>query len=284
MSTNSATSTASSFDPCEQQPCLNNGKCERIDTNGFKCLCQRGWTGKKCEARLSKCSHIKCQNNGLCLENLDACLCQPGFTGERCEKQIDACESSPCEKGVCVNLANNMGYKCYCLSNYTGLRCEIMLSKKYCKPNLCLNNGKCIESALMEGFVCKCPVNYYGIFCEKDICSKQDICGTGKCILKEKGGYYCKCLNGKIGDSCQSHPCSTGICGQHGTCEKADSFGKNYMCNCAPGYSGIHCETKLSTCLTNPCVNGKCLEQNDNDFECKCDFGYVGKKCDIRKN
>lgn len=96
-------------------------------------------------------------------------------TRSSCEVVLDSCLSNPCVKGVCVNLEDT-SYKCFCLTNYTGARCEINLTYKHCKPDLCLNNGKCIESPLIEGFVCQCPKNYNGILCENSICSNEK-CG-----------------------------------------------------------------------------------------------------------
>ena len=43
--------------------------------------------GLRCETKLSakksKCADVKCENDGICLENLGACLCASGFTGKR---------------------------------------------------------------------------------------------------------------------------------------------------------------------------------------------------------
>ncbi len=55
----------------------------------------------------------------------------------------------------------------------------------------------------------------------------------GTCVLKEEGGYYCKCQDGSIGENCRSHPCSTNICGNHGICERKGEL--KYACRCIPG-------------------------------------------------
>lgn len=52
-------------------------------------------------------------------------------------------------------------------------------------------------------------------------------------MLKEEGGYYCKCQDGTIGENCRSHPCMTNICGNHGICERKGEL--NYACRCIPG-------------------------------------------------
>ena len=80
--------------------------------------------GERCERKISNCNNVKCLNGGFCVEETGKCACL-GFTGERCEKPLpqiftNPCASNPCEKGVCAYV-KNLGYKCYCLPNYTGI-------------------------------------------------------------------------------------------------------------------------------------------------------------------
>ncbi|XP_071950627.1 IgGFc-binding protein-like [Antedon mediterranea] len=42
-------------DPCDQMPCLNNGRCNAVDAVSYTCTCVAGWTGNKCDTRTGYC-------------------------------------------------------------------------------------------------------------------------------------------------------------------------------------------------------------------------------------
>lgn len=75
--------------------CTFNGICEKFfceygecvgDFDRGKCLCEKGWTGEKCQININECElGHNCTKNGLCQDHLDGfytCLCQAGFTGK----------------------------------------------------------------------------------------------------------------------------------------------------------------------------------------------------------
>jgi hypothetical protein len=37
--------------PCDETPCKNDGECENVDKETFKCNCTEAWTGKTCEEK-----------------------------------------------------------------------------------------------------------------------------------------------------------------------------------------------------------------------------------------
>ena len=41
--------------------------------------------------------------------------------------------------------------------------------------------------------------------------------------------------------------------------------------------------SELDECLSNPCLNGVCLDRSDM-YACECDDGYIGPHCDIEVN
>ena len=55
--------------------------------NGFKCKCQAGFTGTKCETDINECTGVVCQNGGTCKDKINAfeCVCKPGFSGVFCQ-------------------------------------------------------------------------------------------------------------------------------------------------------------------------------------------------------
>ena len=53
------------------------------------------------------------------------------------------------------------------------------------------------------------------------------------------------------------------------------------FCFCAPDYHGRHCELRYDECTPNQCQNGGvCVDQVDG-FNCRCEAGFAGEKCEI---
>ncbi|XP_013406547.1 versican core protein-like [Lingula anatina] len=72
------------------------------------------------------CDSQPCQNNGTCSASEDTaiCACLPGFTGATCDVAVDHCRSQPCQNGAtCVN--GTTTHSCICPDRYTGSNCEI---------------------------------------------------------------------------------------------------------------------------------------------------------------
>lgn len=53
-----------------------------------------------------------------------------------------------------------------------------------------------------------------------------------------------------------------------------------YVCKCAPGFFGPHCETTASICTDNPCENGGSCIQDPRGFICDCPPGFSGLLCE----
>lgn len=121
----------------------------------------------------------------------------------------------------------------------------------YCINEPCMQHGRCISRP--DGYECHCTTRYDGKNCEVD-----------------------------TGPPCQSEPCKNGA-----SCTE-DNRG-DYRCTCAPGYTGVHCESEISVhplCETEPCMNsGICkVPANSNKYECECVKGFTGPKCEIDWN
>merc|ERR1711962_1906774 len=73
------------YDPCNPNPCQNNGTCSAVDGN-YKCECTAGFTGEKCDMN-DPCKLNPCRNGGTCTAK-DAgtytCECMDGFEGMNC--------------------------------------------------------------------------------------------------------------------------------------------------------------------------------------------------------
>ncbi|XP_062437636.1 protein crumbs homolog 1 [Rhea pennata] len=72
-------------------------------------------------------------------------------------------------------------------------------------------------------------------------------------------------------DACSSDPCM-----HDGMCE---DFYTSYRCICPKGWTGMHCETNIDECFSNPCVHGNCTDRI-NSYECSCEPGYTGVNCE----
>jgi hypothetical protein len=68
---------------CASAPCENDGQCED-GINDFRCTCEPGYTGKRCQHTVDDCASEPCQNGASCVDKLDGfvCNCRPGFVGK----------------------------------------------------------------------------------------------------------------------------------------------------------------------------------------------------------
>ena len=61
----------------------------------------------------------------------------------------------------------------------------------------------------------------------------------------------------------------------------------SYQCQCADGYSGEFCQTKIPYCSTpefSPCQNGgKCIDHFTH-YTCECKLGFAGENCTTNIN
>lgn len=79
---------------------------------------------------------------------------------------------NPCKNNATCKSVN-LGYKCVCLSNFTGNHCE---RENHCANNPCKNTGSCVN--LLDSYVCNCPTFFTGLNCETliDPCRPKNPC------------------------------------------------------------------------------------------------------------
>ncbi|XP_048189851.1 protocadherin Fat 2 [Perognathus longimembris pacificus] len=76
------------------------------------------------------------------------------------------------------------------------------------------------------------------------------------------------------GDVCSPDPCLNG-----GTCSPAPATG--YICNCAPPFSGRHCELQRENCTSAPCLEGGTCLSSPEGTSCNCPHPYTGDRCEM---
>lgn len=81
---------SSSIDNCPNG-CSSNGVCEKVTNSQYKCVCNRGWTGKACDIGVEMVCNDNIDNdqNGL-VDCMDSACC----SFESCKLSL-ACSSSP---------------------------------------------------------------------------------------------------------------------------------------------------------------------------------------------
>ena len=126
---------------------------------------------------------------------------------------------------------------------------------------------------------------------------------TGSCLNDKTlaTGYRCHCLPGFNGSDCDldTRPCKPSTCfnngtvsSQHaknfsfsivGTCVNKSST--EFICHCADGWFGIHCETKVNYCSNVTCQNSGVCRSSVRNYTCQClGNSYSGRYCERKQS
>uniref|UniRef100_A0A8R1XQU3 Uncharacterized protein n=1 Tax=Onchocerca volvulus TaxID=6282 RepID=A0A8R1XQU3_ONCVO len=149
---------------CKTKPCMNGGEClaDFTNTSGFKCICNKGFSGTRCElaAHVSEClpecsvgetceqrndtfvcvktgiSCDDCVHSFRCIENGKSavCVCDTPWTGPKCDKRIEECQNLSCAYyQICRNelINGRITASCGCAPGLTGTNCTINTAKTF---------------------------------------------------------------------------------------------------------------------------------------------------------
>ncbi|VDD74833.1 unnamed protein product [Mesocestoides corti] len=259
---------------CSPDYCLNGGVCFKVSDTVLRCNCTNtGYTGSRCENRITTCPPNYCLNGGVCSlgGNNPVCSCKgTGYYGDRCEMSI--CTPDYCLNGGICSVENDRPV-CNCVNTgYGGARCDSAV----CPPNYCLNGGRCVVQAGRP--VCDCSgTAYEGQLCERPIC-RPGYCRNGGVCRVQNGRPVCDCSGtGYDGQICENPICRPGYCQNGGLCVIE---GGRPICDCrGTGYDGPLCDQPI--CRPGYCRNGGvCLVQNGRPV-CDCSgTGYDGQICE----
>ncbi|XP_056092251.1 protocadherin Fat 1 [Rhinichthys klamathensis goyatoka] len=148
-----------------------------------------------------------------------------------------------------------------------------------CSSNPCLNGGSCLMRQ-SGGYACKCSTSFSGTHCEVKIspCDSNPCLYGGTCIQNNLD-YSCKCRGQYSGQRCQIGPyCKENPCQNGGKC--IDSL-DGPICQCESGFEGERCMIDIDECVDRPCFNdGGCVNTHGS-FNCSCLVGFSGRLCEM---
>lgn len=92
-------------------------------------------------------------------------------------------------------------------------------------------------------------------------------------------GLNCQiCIN-----PCEFDQIGYSVCQNGANCMSNSTMCGKYVCECARGFVGEHCQNRVNPCTSNPCQNeGKCTvvsegtAQSPGQFTCACKPGVIG--------
>jgi Notch-like protein len=145
----------------------------------------------------------------------------------------------------------NIGVNCNISSN----PCDML------KP--CKNNGRCNNTHTNThlGYNCSCSAGFNGTHCEFD----HRLCTPNTCWNNGISSFFFFVKNDRI---------------FLGTFNETSNT--TFICSCAPGWEGDHCERKINYCLNVTCMNNGVCEPLLLNYTCEClSNSYSGRHCEI---
>ncbi|XP_047205867.1 cubilin [Girardinichthys multiradiatus] len=292
------------------QGCQNGATC--INNPGsFTCQCSPEWSGNLCTVRYDDCRN---GGQGLCVHGIciDAdrvisgqpkyqCICESGWEAPAgnpaCVTDVDECNlpTKPCSSNPPVPCYNTQGsfYCGACPAGWqgNGYSCQDV--------DECLtNNGGCSTTPVvhclntMGSFHCgPCPPGYEG---DGRTCTQTNVCSSnnGGChhlatCSSNPGSAFpaCTCPQGYTGNGYGPTGCTqtSNICQTNNPCVNGQctstTSASGYLCNCNPGWQGLHCDQNINECSSNPCHNGGTCTDGINGFTCTCTSQWTGPFC-----
>ncbi|KAJ8305659.1 hypothetical protein KUTeg_016204, partial [Tegillarca granosa] len=230
-STTASGTDATTLRPLSERMCLPGfvckyGYCDK--SNGFKCVCDAGWSGLFCDSKIT--CLLDCDDGSVCKLIMDAYACVKTIPDNN-------------ETSTVTTTAESSTFR--------------SLDARTCIPGFVCEHGYCGQPEVPN---CVCDVGWIGAFCEKADCSPTCndnsecfvVSGVPKCVLKHLTSTPVtkpSNLTTLVVSTTQSIPsttlrnlqertCLPGFICKHGYC-KEPMFPK---CVCDSGWTGAFCE------------------------------------------
>uniref|UniRef100_A0A7M5XHW3 Uncharacterized protein n=2 Tax=Clytia hemisphaerica TaxID=252671 RepID=A0A7M5XHW3_9CNID len=299
------------FTGCENNPCINGGKCVMQKGTEFKCDCPAGLTGKFCEKKCPtgyygrNCLY-KCSCVGFCDSKTGVCNCKAGLMGQYCNEPcpnglygVGCVEKCSCDSYMKCNPVNG---HCACAAGFYSNKCEKQCEDGFygedCKHKCSCENGVCDR---FNG-TCACAKGWYGNKCDTP-CPQGSygqgciyMCGFKPTEVRKKcnpvNGHMI-CVAGYRGNNCE-HPCDPFWYGEDCTSKCTCMQQNTNMCDpqkgqciCKPGFRGENCEHPCDGTTWGVDCKNQCLCKNGADCDavtgdCTCIRGFQGAQCESK--
>lgn len=296
---------------CQVNSCSTHGTCT-AGTSSVSCACDTGYAGTSCQncasgfhrdAAGACVADESCTANDPCVNGTcgDAggvvtCSCDPGYAGAVCntcapgfhddgsgtcmlDQQCMPTSCGSAQAGTCA--ANGGVVSCTCNTGYTGTYCascatgyHLDASGSCVADQTCAANDPCVHGTCDDtgGIVsCACAAGYAGSNCDGCAAGFHDD-GSGACVLDQQ--CTTTTCSGSLAGACSV---TGGVAG----CACNTGYTGTYCDTCATGYhrdATFACVADESCAVTNPCVNGVCLDAG-GVVSCACNTGYTGFAC-----
>uniref|UniRef100_A0A1I8GTR6 Delta-like protein n=1 Tax=Macrostomum lignano TaxID=282301 RepID=A0A1I8GTR6_9PLAT len=250
-----------------------------IDSSDTRCHCRPGFTGRRCQFNITRCSEGPCQGRGRCRDlparagGGFACDCDAGWSGQNCEINTD-----DCKPGYCLNDKFNTAK-----GSPPSSRANLCRSNPRAKLRLATNRIRCVFllfllqlSILHTAQPCEAYWFFWAptrkelwfdsvesVYMPEDFESQRAAC---MCSAARGNGQNCLSAD-LIGQAPRDHG---------GQC--VDGLNK-FSCICRHHFAGTRCNVNLLDCRFR-CRNGGTCVDRANGLECRCPPGFRGAYCE----